>query len=112
MPLFQSLTDDNLCSLARTVARRHAAAGEILCREGAVGDEMYVVLHGSVTLHKAVDDVETEIGRLDSGAHFGEMALIGDAPRSATIRALTDLDYLAIDRETLMSVIFDGIRQK
>jgi CRP-like cAMP-binding protein len=105
VPLFQSLTEDNLCSLARTVARRRTAAGEVLCREGAVGDEMYVVLRGSITLHKAVDDVETEIGRLDSGAHFGEMALIGDAPRSATIRAATDLDYLAIDRETLMTVI-------
>ena len=48
---------------------------------------------------------ETELGRLESGAYFGEMALIGDAPRSATIRAATDLEYLAIDRDTLMSVI-------
>jgi hypothetical protein len=62
-------------------------------------------LRGAVTLHKAVGDRETELGRLESGAYFGEMALIGDAPRSATIRAATDLDYLAIDRDTLMAVI-------
>ena len=66
---------------------------------------MYVVLSGTVTLHKAVGERETELGRLESGAYFGEMALIGDAPRSATIRAATDLDYLAIDRDTLMDVI-------
>ena len=105
VPLFQSLSDANLCSLAKTVAKRHATTGEVLCREGEHGDEMYVVLSGTVTLSKAVGDRETELGRLESGAYFGEMALIGDAPRSATIRAATELDYLAIDCDTLMEVI-------
>jgi len=105
VPLFQSLSDDNLCSLAGTVVKRRAAAGDVLCREGDHGEEMYVVLRGAVTLHKDVDGRETALGRLESGAYFGEMALIGDAPRSATIRASTDLEYLAIDRETLMAVI-------
>jgi CRP-like cAMP-binding protein len=105
VPLFQSLSDANLGSLAETVVKRRAVAGDILCREGDHGEEMYVVLNGAVTLHKAVDGRETALGRLESGAYFGEMALIGDAPRSATIRAATDLEYLAIDRETLMTVI-------
>jgi CRP/FNR family transcriptional regulator, cyclic AMP receptor protein len=105
VPLFQSLSDANLCSLAKSVVKRHATVGDALCREGELGDEMYVVLSGTVTLHKAVGDRETELGRLESGAYFGEMALIGDAPRSATIRAASDLDYLAIDRDTLMEVI-------
>ena len=105
VPLFQSLSDANLGSLAETVVKRRAVAGDILCREGDHGEEMYVVLKGAVTLHKDVDGRETALGRLESGAYFGEMALIGDAPRSATIRAASDLEYLAIDRETLMSVI-------
>jgi CRP-like cAMP-binding protein len=105
VPLFQSLSEDNLSSLAKTVARRRASTGDVLCREGEPGDEMYVVLSGTVTLYKAVGERETELGRLESGAYFGEMALIGDAPRSATIRATTELDYLAIDRDTLMEVI-------
>jgi CRP-like cAMP-binding protein len=87
------------------VVKRRAALGDVLCREGEHGEEMYVVLRGAVTLHKAVDDCETELGRLESGAYFGEMALIGDAPRSATIRAAADVEYLAIDRDTLMTVI-------
>jgi len=105
VPLFQSLSDANLCSLTGTIVKRHAAAGAVLCREGDLGHEMYVVLSGVVTLYKAVGDHETELGRLESGAYFGEMALIGDAPRSATIRAVTPLQYLAIDRDTLMEVI-------
>jgi CRP-like cAMP-binding protein len=105
VPLFAELSDDHLTQLACTVRKQRASAGDVLCREGARGEEMYVVLSGAVTLQKAVDGEETELGRLEEGAHFGEMALIGDAPRSATIRAATDLDYLAIDRDTLMRVI-------
>ena len=105
VPLFQSLSDENLRSLAQTVVKRRATAGDVLCREGDLGDEMYVVLSGAVTLHKAVGERETELGRLESGAYLGEMALIGDQPRSATIRVATDLEYLAINRDTLMAVI-------
>lgn len=105
VPLFSSLSDDNLTSLASSVRKRRAAAGDVLCREGERGDEMYVILRGAVTLYKQADSRPTELGRLESGAHFGEMALIGDAPRSATIVAATDVDFLAIDRDTLMTVI-------
>src|SRR5690349_7603444 len=84
VPLFQSLSDANLCTLAQSVIKRHASAGDILCREGDPGHEMYVVLKGTVTLNKAVGDREPEIRRLESGSHFGEMALIGEAPRTGT----------------------------
>ena len=105
VPLFAELSDDHLAQLAGTIHKQRASAGQVLCREGDQGDEMYVILSGAVTLHKQVDGGETELGRLDEGAHFGEMALIGEAPRSATIRAATDIAYLTIDRETLMRVI-------
>jgi len=105
VPLFASLSDTNLSSLARNVRKLRALAGEVLCREGERGEEMYVILRGAVTLLKHAESRPTELGRLESGAHFGEMALIGEAPRSATIVAATDVHYLAIDRDTLMAVI-------
>src|SRR4051794_4269609 len=85
VPLFASLSEANLASLARSVRKRQAAVGDVLCREGERGDEMYIILRGAVTLQKLVDNRDTPLGRLESGAHFGEMALIGEAPRSATI---------------------------
>ena len=78
VPLFDSLSDANLASLARTVQKRHAAESDVLCREGERGDEMYVILQGAVTLQKYVDERDTQLGRLESGAYFGEMALIGE----------------------------------
>ena len=107
VPLFGSLSDANLTSLASSVRKRRARLGDVLCREGDRGEEMYVILSGAVTLYKQADGRPTELTRLESGAHFGEMALIGDAPRSATIVAATDVDFLAIDRDTLMNVISD-----
>ncbi|MCC6177927.1 MAG: cyclic nucleotide-binding domain-containing protein [Chloroflexi bacterium] len=105
VPLFASLSEENLAQLARGVRKRQATRGEALCREGERGDEMYVVLDGMVTVVKTADGHETELGQFESGAHFGEMALIGDAPRSATIRAASDVEYLALDRTMLMRVI-------
>ena len=68
-------------------------AGQIVFREGDAADRMYVVLDGKVELSihgKKVDDVET-------GDAFGEMALIDEAPRSATATALTDCKLVPID---------------
>ena len=105
VPLFAELSDDNLAELARTIAKQRAPTGRVLFREGERGDRMYVILNGTVTLHKIVDDHETELGQLESGAYFGEMALIGDALRTATVVAASEVEYLAIDRETLMRVV-------
>ncbi len=105
VPLFASLSEANLAKLAQEILKQRAAAGQTLCCEGEGGQQMYVVLSGAVTLCKTVDGHRTELGRLESGAHFGEMALIGDAPRTATIVAASDIEYLSIDRQTLMRVI-------
>ncbi len=105
IPLFAGLSHEGLAQLTRTVAKQWAPSGEVLFREGEHGDRMYVILSGVVTVRKVVEGHETELGRLEGGAYFGEMALIGDAPRTATVIAAEEVEFLAIDRETLLSVI-------
>jgi CRP-like cAMP-binding protein len=105
IPLFAELSEGNLFQLAQTVGKLRAETGTRLCAEGDQGDRMYVILDGTVTLSKRVNGADHQLGRLERGAHFGEMALIGEAPRTATIEAATDIEYLAIDRDTLMRVI-------
>jgi CRP/FNR family cyclic AMP-dependent transcriptional regulator len=105
VPLLASLTETNLAQLANAISKRRAPTGEVLCREGELGEQMYVILSGAVSVRKCSEGREIELGQLESGAHFGEMALIGDAPRTATILAATAIEYLAIDRDTLMRVI-------
>ena len=57
---------------------------EKIVREGDSGDEMYIILHGKVSVE--IGDIT--VGEMVSGDFFGEMSLIDDAPRSATVTAL------------------------
>lgn len=68
------------------------AAGETIFRQGYPGDFAYIVVAGQVEiLDIMTDGSEFRIAILEVGQMFGEMALLDDKPRSATARALTDV---------------------
>lgn len=69
-------------------------AGKVLIREGEPGDEMFILLEGEVD----VTAKEHPIDRLEQGSIFGEMAMIDDRPRSATVTTATGCCVLAVDR--------------
>lgn len=85
--------------------REHYEAGQVVFREGDRGDWLYVVVAGEVDVVKALPDGgETRIRRLGPGECFGEMAVVEDRPRSATVRALTGADLLAVDRDAFQAL--------
>eukprot|EP01050_Picozoa_sp_SAG11_P029099 SAG11_NODE_8053_length_1065_cov_0.908903_1_plen_98_part_10 len=65
------------------------AAGERIIRQGDAGDNFYVIEHGARAVSRVAPDSEAEqvLGELLTGAAFGELALLSDEPRSATITA-------------------------
>jgi CRP-like cAMP-binding protein len=66
-------------------------AGETIFLQGYPGDYAYVVIHGQVEIYlEQIDKSEQQLALLGEGALFGEMALMDDAPRSASARAVTD----------------------
>jgi CRP-like cAMP-binding protein len=69
--------------------------GQVIFEAGRHGDEMYVVRAGSVVM-RAGDKLLETIG---TGGIFGEMALIDDSPRSASVIALSDCELVVIDRK-------------
>ncbi|MGE3724319.1 MAG: cyclic nucleotide-binding domain-containing protein [Candidatus Sericytochromatia bacterium] len=71
------------------------AAGEILFREGDEGDELFLILEGSVEVYRA----DHTLSYLTEGDIFGEMAMFEGKPRSATIKALEPLKVLALTQE-------------
>ena len=85
----------NLVELFHHKTELHAlAAGQILFREGDVGDLMYVLMSGTAQIivsNKVVEFAE-------AGAIVGEMAMIDEGPRSATVKAMSDCKFLPIDR--------------
>lgn len=76
----------------------HYKPGEIVVREGMVGSSAYIIQSGSVEVLKKAGGREISIATLQEGQVFGEMGLIEDQPRSATVKAITELDVRVIDR--------------
>ena len=81
----------------RELIKEHFARGAIIFRKGEMGDKVYVIENGQV---KAVEEEpgkeEKVIRTMGPGDHFGEIALIRRIPRTLTVRAVTDVDVLAI----------------
>ena len=79
--------------------------GEIIFREGDVGDAMYVIQSGKINITKKAASGEFVIATLQSGEIFGDMALFDKLPRSATARASGNAKILTIDKKKLFSTI-------
>ncbi|HJR80840.1 MAG TPA: ATP-binding protein [Anaerolineales bacterium] len=78
---------------------RSYAPGAVLCRENAVEDRFYMILEGDVEVTKSVNNSEERLLKtLGPGDFFGEMALIHNAPRAATVTAKTPLTTLELDK--------------
>jgi CRP-like cAMP-binding protein len=87
VPLFSDLDNRELDQVASSMKRRQFSAGQEIAREGESGVGFFVIEEGraKVTIHGE------EVGELGGGDHFGEIALIAETPRAATITAETDL---------------------
>ncbi|MEW6669602.1 MAG: cyclic nucleotide-binding domain-containing protein [Thermodesulfobacteriota bacterium] len=73
--------------------------GEVVIEEGSRGTSAYIILSGAVEVIKMSGEKEVPVATLGEGQVFGEMGLIEDRPRSATVRALTELKVRNIDRD-------------
>jgi CRP/FNR family cyclic AMP-dependent transcriptional regulator len=100
--LFKDIAEPELIALAETLRERLLRRGQVLVREGEAGEEMFVVLRGSMVISKAVTGrVEQVLARMGPGDFFGEMSLFDRSPRSATVQADSDATLLVLDRQAL-----------
>jgi flavin-dependent dehydrogenase len=81
--------------------------GEIIVRQGDVGDCMYVIQTGKVEVIKEEGGIEVKLAELSDGDFFGEMALFEKDVRSATIRPLGEVRVLTVDRRMFLRKIHD-----
>jgi serine/threonine protein phosphatase PrpC/CRP-like cAMP-binding protein len=103
MPLFRYLTYTELVRVMNLAETRELVAGQNIFNAGDPGEDMYVVLKGTVRLHKK----DATIAELKKGAHFGEMALVDRTPRSlsASASATEATRLLAIRRKDFYELI-------
>jgi len=99
MPLLRAVPDDHLAHLASRFSCVRVAAGQVVFEEGSTGDLFNLIVQGQALVTR-VDAAgqPTELARLDAGDEFGEMALLNDVPRNATVTASTDCLFLTLTR--------------
>jgi CRP-like cAMP-binding protein len=101
VPLFHSSDMATIEDIAAHVKRLAVDAGTAIITQGDVGDRFYVIDQGEAEV--LIDGYE--IGRLGAGRAFGELALLRNRTRTATVRAVTAMDLYALDRDDFMMAI-------
>lgn len=96
--LFSSLDKKELQALSRSCQERQYSAGSTLIKQGDTGVGLYIIISGHVKITQAVnpDRAEEDLGDFGPGSVIGEMALLDDLPRSATVTAVTDVTALLL----------------
>jgi CRP-like cAMP-binding protein len=101
VPLFAGLLRSELDRIALVMNPRDVAAGDVVCAEGEPGREFFLIAAGEAEIERGGQTV----AKLSVGDHFGELALLDRGPRSATVRAVTDLRLYVLRDESFAAVL-------
>jgi EmrB/QacA subfamily drug resistance transporter len=108
VPIFAAVSERMLESLAALASSVRVARGEWLFRQGDPGDGVYVVAVGHLEVLRKEGALESEsINTLTRGDVLGELALLSDSTRSASVRAIRDSELLKIDRDAFEALLRD-----
>jgi signal transduction histidine kinase len=100
LPLFAELPEADIDRLYAAARLESVAAGATVIREGEPGDELFILVEGEVEVTRREGARAVVLATGSSGEVFGELALLENTPRSATVRTLRDSEFLVISRAT------------
>jgi len=104
LPLFKGLSDSALKALAEKIQTVTFLSGDTIIGEGEHGDALYILKSGIVDISKADGNKPTPVNTLGQGDFFGEMALLGNQVRSATVTARTTVVSLRLTRPDVLEI--------
>jgi CRP-like cAMP-binding protein len=106
IPLFGRVSEADLEELAQHLIERRFPKNATVVEEGLPGDYMYVIRQGRAKVTKSSEDGREKIMNfLEAGAFFGDMALLGDETRSASVKTLEDSVLLALSRRDFIDLL-------
>ncbi len=108
---FKGLDEDELIQMANLTRMTTYPPDFILCREGAYEEVFYIVAEGQAEITKQLNENELRLLRVaNKGDLIGEMALIQNAPRSATVRTITDFTVLEMNKQDFGTMLTQSPR--
>jgi CRP-like cAMP-binding protein len=105
LPLFAPLSDAQIEQLVRGAALQRYTAGEVLVRQGADGDSLFVVKSGQVHVDRAESGQVMTVATIGPDEFFGEMSLLTGEPRTASVIAQVETEVVEVDKPDLAAVI-------
>jgi len=100
-PLFEGLSRKELVELARLTDDLEAPPGKVLCKEGETGREFFVIIDGTVE----VEAKGKHLATLGAGDFVGEIALLEQVPRMATVTVKTPVRFFVLTREAFRHLV-------
>lgn len=106
VPFFSRLSDDEASALARRLVQRHFEENQVIFHRGDPGGLLYIISEGKVKItHGTPEGQEALLAILGTGDFFGELALLDDAPRSATAVAMERTQALTLHRDEFLNFL-------
>ena len=107
VPLFSTLTLEQLASIDRLMVTRHYVKGESVFRRGDVGAELYVIVEGEIRIHLDHAGREVTLAQHGAGNVVGEMSVFDEEPRSASAQATADTTVRVLRRDRLQAIVHE-----
>jgi len=105
VPLFESLTPEDLHSLARRLENVEYAENDVIFRQGDAGNSLFLIEEGAVDISYGDGKARVLLAHLFPGQYFGELAVFDNAPRSATATATRLSRLVRLDRDDLVDFV-------
>jgi hypothetical protein len=109
--LFSALSEEQLEPISRLVEERWYEAGSYICHKGEIANELYIVYQGEVGIlsNENIPLANSQLPRLalrKTGEWVGELAFLGDIPRTASLRANTDVELLILKGDDFVNLLY------
>ena len=105
VPIFSKIEPAKLKLLAFTSERLNFAGGQEVCHQGDLGDAMYVILGGTADVLIDTPGGQIAVAEMKKNSFFGEIAILCDVPRTATIKARESLATLKISKDLFYRLV-------
>lgn len=103
--MFSAIDDHDLKIVIDAIQQKDFTNGETVIAEGDKGDDLYIVESGQLACSKIIGGEDKFLKNFEVGDVFGELALLYNAPRAASIKAISDGQLWSLDRSTFTSIV-------
>ena len=107
IPLFANIEPSKLKLLAFTSERIAYSPGQILCKQGEIGDAAYIIIDGEAEILVDTPAGPMAVATVGRNDIVGEIAILCDVPRTATVKAKTKLETLVISKDLFFRLIME-----